>query len=372
MPEILTPPAKVESAIDPFADLHQKVTKEPVIEQKPTPEAPKETPKADVAPKPVDKPKVVVQPKEEPRALREKLEAAHRERDEWSNKHKTLEQQHRELSAKIQDYESRNKDTTLLAEKLTDLEKRYNETQAALRAAKHEVSPEFKEKYDKPMEDAVAYAGAEISQLRLLDSEGNPTDQKAQMDKHFAALYQLDYSEAKQRAKQLFGDDATIVMDHYRRIHGLERERGIALKRESEEYQKREQEETVKQTREREAIAANWAKVNQELAEKVPDYHDDPKDEESVKLRNEGLQLFDAKPASWEQKLLKDSHIRHMVGAFAPLKLRLNRLEAENAELKTKLAERQKSEPGDTKLGGGKKTEDQPKKGFFEDMKELQ
>jgi hypothetical protein len=352
MPETLTPPAAPIAnpnppVNDPFAELHKIAIPEPKPPvAKPADAAPDPEPKPDPKAAAPDKGKPVAQPKEEPRVLREKLESTNKRLAEMEPKIK-------EYESKIAEWEAKGRDTTILTEKLASLEKRHKEVEAQLRAAKHEVSPEFKAKYDEPMNDAVSRATAEINQLKLIDAEGNPSEVKAQFDKHFAALYGLDYSDAKAQAKRLFGEDAALVMEHYTHIHRMQRDRTTALERETQQHQEREKEAIARQSQEQEAIAAQWVHVNKDLSERIAEYKGDPKDEEASKLRNEGLRLYDAQPNSLTERVVKDAHVRQMVGAFQPMRLALSRAQNRIAELEAKLEEKKGSEPGATRLGGG-------------------
>ena len=322
-----TPTPAPPKGEDPFADLDsQYATEAKAAMEAPTtaptaPQAPakaSEQPKAPVTAKPAVEAVKPVQTA--PKQLREELE---RTKTELKTKTDSLT----DLQAKITDYEVRGKDTAALAERATKLEQQIAQLEQDNRMLRHEVSPEFKKQYDDRFEQAADEARQEVQTLPAGSKKVDPatgeaawqSDRLANWDRDFGSLYPLPYIEAKARAKEVFGEEWERVMTHYNELHKIQRERERALKTERDTWQTKEKERQAESARQREAFNASWQKVNQDLQERVEDYRDiDPADKEVVDARQKGYQIFDAQPQTFQQKIVKDAHIRHRVAAFGP------------------------------------------------------
>src|SRR5882724_5262024 len=107
------------------------------------------------------------------------------------------------LQAKIADAEARGKDVTVLTERLANLEKERDGLRGELRAAKQEVSDDFKEKWDKPFNQGAAYAKSVVEQMAITAEDGT---QRAATWNDFIALYHMPLNKAAQSARQMFGE----------------------------------------------------------------------------------------------------------------------------------------------------------------------
>ena len=276
----------------------------------------------------------------DPKELRTAYERAERELGDTRTERDSLRK-------KIEDFERKGRDTTVLSEQLAVKEKELASTRAELRAMKQEASPEFKDKYDKPFNTAAEFAKRQIEQLTVTDAEGQPERRATWED--FAALYQMPYSAAIARAKEKFGDAASVVVQHMSDLQKLDYQRSVALKEERDHASERQKADDAKRIQETEAIQHMYIKVNEELAEKHPEwYQPDPEDKEGNELLSQGLALVDHQPATWQEKVIRDSNIRLKAAAFPRMVLRVQRLQNELAELKNKLGEYEGSEPGAT------------------------
>ena len=286
-----------------------------------------------------DKPPVV------PKELRAELERVKGEL-------KTKSESYAALETKIADYDRKGKDTTLLSERLTTMEKDMETLRAENRALKQESSPEFKKKYDEPFDRLANRAKKVIEQIQIEDAEtGNI---KTATWDEFKKLYNQGEFIATKEAKRLFGEDgAAVAMRYYTELHRLDDDRKIALDEERAQWKEKDTAEQAKRVQSQEEINQFWTKANSELAEKVEDYHDSPDDKELVEARNKALAVFDAQPKTLKERIVKDAHNRQRVAAFPVLKMRLERALKEAADLKAELEGLREKPPGGGHRPGG-------------------
>ena len=355
-PQAAAPSAPAGDAGDPFEDFDRKLTEQfdikPEVKPPATPEAGK-TPE----PKPGEKPKPEVKPAAKPpeaggpKQLREQYESTKAERDALAIKVADFEK-------RIADAESKGKDTTALAEKLAKAESRQAEMEAELRAARQEVSPEFKQKYDEPFNRAAEYAKRDIEQLVVIDEDEGT--QRAATWEDFIGIYRLPKGKAIMEARRLFGpEQAQIAMGHLADLQRLDYQRNAALEQEKATWAERETSRVAAAAQEREATQQMWKKVNDDIKAKRPEWFgEDPEDEEGNKLLAEGYRLVDTAFSNREaltpqQRVTVDAQVRNRAAAFPRTVMRLRKANAEISELKAKLAEYEASAPGETRNPGG-------------------
>lgn len=307
-----------------------------------------------------------------PKALREQLEKTNGEL-------KTFKEKVAAYEAKIAEFEGKGKDTTALAERLATIEKQHEAVLAENRALKHESSPEFKAKYEAPFSRAAESAKKIVSQLMTAPKEnedGTTTPGRPATWDDFAGIFSLPYGKAQEEAEKLFGKSERIVMSHYDKLHGLQEERDAALQEERNNWKASEEKEKAEavireQNREKQVaeIGAAWTKLNQELAEKHADiFAANPKEAEESKFVTEAHAIFDAKPKTLQQQMVKDAYIRNHLAASYLARHRLSKANDRIAELETALAESKGSRPGATKRPGG--AEQTSEKSWSQDLKE--
>jgi hypothetical protein len=341
-----SPAASPSPAGDDFSRLDAAfgTTPDPKPAEPKAPDPKKDVKPAPAAPaKPTDKP---TEPKATgPKELRDELERVRGEAKTHAGKVS-------ELETKIADYERRGKDAEALKARLEQIEKAHHESQSELRALKREASPEFKKQYEQPMTDAVEFARETIASFVRVD------DQKADWERDFAPLYQLakqQFGVASEKAEELFGKhQGTEVMSHIKDIMRLERTYTKALEQEKKGWEERVKADEGRKVQEREQQAALWKQVNEDLKNTVDDYKDPVDDAELATARATGISLFDEKPKSQQEHLVKSAHIRHRLGAYEAQKLQIARHTARIAELEAKLEETKTRQPGEAprKPGG--------------------
>lgn len=276
-----------------------------------------------------------------------------------------------ELQRKIADWEARGKDTTALSETLAREQKEKQELQALIRRLKREVSPEFKDKYDKPFNQAAEFAKRIVEQMSIEEGDIDNPHQRQATWQDFVALWNMPYNKAVAAAKQMFGDGASSVIQHLTDLQKLEYTRSEALKEEQAKWKEIEEREVAEASQRKTFIENTFTKVSSDISNKHPDWFlEDPKDKEGNELLKEGFALVDAKPASMEEQIVRDANIRLYAAAFPRLVHKLARLTEQLAERDQQIAEMNGSLPGTTKTPTGGSPPAPSGKKWQDDLKE--
>lgn len=288
-----------------------------------------------------------------PKALREQYEKASKELTQ-------LRTDKEQLQKRIDEAEKRGKDTTALTEQMAALQKERDEALSALRAAKQEASPEFKEKYEKPFNRAADDAKTDIEQLVVNDGEGG-TRQATWND--FAELYALPLSKAIERSEEMFGRGASVVQQHLSELRRLDRQRSAALEQEKASWADRAKADEAKRVQHEDFIRSSWQTVNKALEEKNPEwYGEDPQDKEGNAILAEGRKIVDQAYGPERAKLpiarqiALDAQIRQRASAFGRMAHRVNKMQSRVAELEAENKQLRESGPGETIKPGGEQT----------------
>lgn len=297
-----------------------------------------------IAPTPVDFDKLA------PKELRERVKQLNQEKETFSGEKARLE-------SKIKELDSRGADTSALTTRLADIEKERDAALADLRAARQEASPEFKEKFDKPFNQAAERAKKQITELTVVaNPETGETRPATWAD--FAALYSLPVGKAIEQAQALFGNAAQFVLQQREKLLDLDTARATALEEEKAQFKERGAKEISDQAVKREGIVKLWQETNKRLAENVGDYKNDPTDTEASEARKHALSVFDESVKvtdddSMQKKIIRDAHVRQRVGAYAVQKVLLSRQKEKIQKLEAQIAELKGVEPGNTQRPGG-------------------
>ncbi len=343
------PPAEEPESDDPFQ----------LPKPKPAAGAPAGKPAAAAPAKPAAVPPELDFEKAAPKELREYAKRIKAENQTFSGQIKTLE-------LKIADLDKKGVDTSALTTRLTALEKERDTAQAELRAARQESSPEFIEKWDKPFNAAAARAQKQISELTVLEGEV----QRPAKWEDFKELYSLPTGKALERAKVLFQDASSFVMQVREKLLDMDDARTAALAEEREQYKERNARETADQAVRRQKVGTLWNDTNKRLSETVADYKVDPTDTEAVEARKHALAVFDAEvdqsdPEQFiQKKVTKDAHIRQQVAGYRVRGILLKRKDEQIAKLQAQINELKGVAPGDTQRpssGGDEGGDGEPK-----------
>lgn len=313
------------------------------------------TAKAASAKEPEQKPVVATEKKDErttsegPKALREQLAKTSKERDESAANIKKYE-------AKIKEWESKGLDTAALTEQLAREQKEKEDLMAQVRMLRKEVDPAFKEKWDKPFEQAAEYARRVVEglEVQVKDEAGDVTSTRPAKWDDFAALYSLPIAKAARQAREMFGEDASLVVNKLENLHQLDYQRQSALEDEKKKWKENESAELANETLKRERFQKLTSTIRQKLIEEKPDLYDEnPDDPEGNELLKLGREYMAYVPKTEEEAAR--TYERNKLNAEAAPRLahRLEKATARISELESIIEELKGSGPGDTKRKGG-------------------
>jgi hypothetical protein len=262
------------------------------------------------------------------------------------------------LEARIAELEKttgNTQETAKLTEQLASLNKKVEDYESQMRLTHYERSEEYKSKYQIPIEAAAKAAHREMAELEVeqVDSESGQKTYRPATPEDFNRIYALPLGEATRQAKALFGDAASVVLDHRREIRKLSEQADAAIKEYQTKGSELEKQSTVKTTQEREAAKAMWTTVNEDLAKKYPHWFaPDPNNPERNELLKKGFDFVDSiigdnrGKLSLQERIIGDAHLRNRSAAFLPTAAENKKLKAELAERDKVIAELRGSGPG--------------------------
>jgi hypothetical protein len=351
------------SALDPAASKEAEgKVKDAPKSFKPQPKSSNQPPKPQAQqPKPQQQ-QSAPEPKT-PKELREHYDAAKTKLVELERKHAELEKR---LKKPIDDPEKKS-----LAEKLSANEKRMSELETELRYVAYEKSQEYKDKYQKPFEDAWMEGRSNMAALEIQEvKDGDDQVIQPRRDataEDFDRLMQLDDRSFNKEVHKLFDSvsAASIVNDRKlvkrlltSKTNAVETYRKEGATREAELAKAREAETT-------QSVTA-WKSAIDEGVTKYPQYFaPDEADPDGNALLEKGMHWADRafsdgrplkegdQPLNLQQLTRLRSALRNKAGGFDRMVSRYSAMKTENEALKEKLAAYEKSEPGD---GEGRRT----------------
>lgn len=371
-PPPATPAAPATPSVPPWeADL-DKLGAEPVKSPEP---AAKPTPEAKPA-KP-DAPKTAPQP--EAKTEPDQIPAFQTNKDlrKWaSERHKAALQLERDLSGLRTELDGLKKlqpqtqsDATRLAEQIARQQETIGQYEQVLAVHAFENSPKYAQEFRQPYVEALNKAYEDISELVVNVPTGEKDEndepvmrQRAATKQDFDYIYRLPRAQARQAAKQMFGDDADEVMDHRRKVNELADRAIKAVEAHKTNYKKVIEEEQGKQAQSRQAMSALWSKANEQISADPRFSHlwgEDKEDPDFNTALAKGFQMADMffsderdkmKPAD---RVVFDANIRHRVAAFSGLAHRVTKLKSALDAANATIAELKGSKPGAPTPSGG-------------------
>lgn len=256
----------------------------------------------------------------------------------------------KEAELKIKEYEEKLKtppppkedpEKKELSERLTKREQRLKELEETIRNKAFEESEDFKTRFHKPFVDAYTTARAKVGALTITDSEGN--SRRATPEDFDAIARMTNDDEAGEKAFEMFGSKASIVLYHRERVQELNMARHTALEEWKKNASEREIQEKEIATKRQSEFKSLWEKKNNEVREKYKDWFSEQEgDDEGNKLLNDGYAIVD-RAYSDDANLTQDERIeahaavRNRAAGFGRLAYRYVSLQKENAQLKKEL-----------------------------------
>lgn len=236
-----------------------------------------------------------------------------------------------------------------LSEKLAAAEKHRQQLDEELRNTAYERSQEFKDRYHTPFLNAYELASETASQLQATDREGNVRQGTKEDFEHFMQIENANL--AKEWAENTWGPTGAAIMFNQRmEVVKAARHRNAALQEAKQTAGEREKMRQEADMAQRKALAEKWSKLNNEAAEKYPDWfketEGDDKGNELLRKGREFAQMaFNGHNLSPEQQVELHSALYNRAAAFGRTAYQLKQARKENEELKAKLKEFEASEP---------------------------
>lgn len=271
----------------------------------------------------------------------------------------------KELETKL-DTPSVDPELPKVKETLAQREKRLAELEDDLRFTNYERSPEYKDKYEKPFIDAYSAGRNKVASFKLANEDG--TTRQGTPEDFDAFMRITDDNDAAEKAVEMFGNKASMVMYHREQVQTKNSERNAAL----EDYRKNGAEREKQRGEQHSAASkkliadasATWLKHQQEPIAKNPhlfapiegDTKGNELLEQGFKESREAfsnLNALDSRltPEQREAVIEKHAVVFNKAAAFDRTWHQLSTVRKQVKELTKKLEAYEKSEPGN---GDGK------------------
>lgn len=317
-------------------------------------------------PKPAETPETPApgDPKDQPRAKRPS-ELLRAELDKQKARAEKAEKRIAELEAPKDDPEK-----VELKTKYESADKRLKELENEIRFSNYERSEEYQTKYLKPFQEAILMGRKKIEALDIAERTVPVTDpatgevtQKIIQKARPATAEDFDRimtapsdREARQLAKQLFGEDAAIAIQHREKVLELNQVRHGKLeeyKTQGAEREKQLAEAREKQTRETRELQANLRKnAHAKFIEKYPEVAKaDDGDTDGANILSNDIGLIDQLFAenNFPPEKLRHLHAeaRNRAAHYGYVVHKNKALTKQLAELQEKLKQYEESDPGE-------------------------
>jgi len=268
-------------------------------------------------------------------------------RDQYSKTKKELDELRAKAKAEIDPAEiaTIKQEREALQTKLKQIETERDEYAKNLAKADFSKSPEFKEKYLKPWQDAQQEALDELSQFQKTGSDGKAANVTWEDIK---PLLTLPAPEAAAKAREIFGDDATLAMDHRRRIL----EKGKQWKTALDQHEAESQNLAVERTKMETQLRQTFDSEQNRLATDIPElYLADEKNPREVEQYKKSADISHAAlfglPGMNPETRFKAAAIVHKRAAMFPvIAIRLKGAESRIAQLEGELLKARGGGPG--------------------------
>lgn len=255
-------------------------------------------------------------------------------------------------------------------ERLTKLQKDWEDAQAELRFTKYEASAEYKEKFGQPYVNAYTAGMKKTAALKVVErfDDSDPTNKVRIQEKRQGTTEDFDFimsatddETAAERAVQLFGEKAApMILWHREQTN----DKAVAAQNAIKEYREKgtawEKERNAKMEAHQKRGLAMVEQMQAHAAEKFPQFFKpvdgDNKGNQLLEAGNHRVKRIIANGAplaegetQWspEEFALEVAAYRNKAGAFDRVAVQVSQLRKENKELKAKLEAYEASEPGE-------------------------
>lgn len=306
----------------------------------PAPKAPEPAPAAPVTP-PVA-PQKIAEVRVAYESQKKELETLRTERADWEKKTESA----RKAAA--------DETSTKLAKDIAALRQERQDLADQLRFIDYRESPEYKEKFQKPLQERWEEALQDIEGLTIANEDGTTEKVTAA---HLTRLLGMPAGTAAAEAARLFGPAATEILAHRRAILGLQKAAASA----SDEWKTKGSQLSADRERQQAehhaAVRGQYDTAIKDMRESVPDIFARPADDESAKFFDKGEALVNLafKREGLEDGLTQEQQTQRIVkaqagvaaraAAFGAQQHRLNKANARVKALETELAAYKTTEP---------------------------
>jgi hypothetical protein len=273
----------------------------------------------------------------------------------------------KQLETEISEYKSgkskvEDPELPKIRETLSQREKRLQELENEIKYVNYEKSQEYLDKHEVPIKNAFSSAYSDLRELLVADGSGETREAKPE---DFDALLRMDLKEAATKSKEMFGDAATEVMAHRRKIIDMMRQRRQAVEDFRKQGDEREK-QAIEQTRQQqESLTRLWDGINADLPKRYPEWFA-PKEGDKVgnEFLDKGFELADKAfhgigKIPHEELAQVQAVVRNRAAAFGRVAHQLQQANATIASLQKELDAFRKSGPGggEVPTGGSKGAE---------------
>lgn len=240
-------------------------------------------------------------------------------------------------------------------------QERLKELEDEIRYVNYVKSAEFRDKYQKPYEEAWQRWMGELREITVTDPASG---ERALAPQDIMELVQLPLGKAREQAENLFGPFADDVMDARKEIRNLLDSQKKALD-EARTLGSQRDEERARQFRESQEqfakkVISLWDEMNKSMAsdEKIShffkpiegDQEGNQRLEKGFELANRAFQVTPFDPSLTEEQRSEvvklHAAVKHRAAAFGRLAYQNQNLIKENSALKAELAKYKGTEPG--------------------------
>lgn len=273
--------------------------------------------------------------------------------------YEALKKEHAELKRQTQEKASKPAETPPEVPKLVEhnkaLTERIEKLTKELQLASYERSEEYQDRYVKPFQQAYIAGRNATARLKMTMSDG--TQRQGTAADFDALMATPDDAQFAERATELFGPQAPLLVYHRARVQELDRQRSEAVdeaQRSARERDKqRVQEEAIREQQTKanmENLSKTFQKLNQDAVEKYPQWFaPEEGDEEGNAILAKSFELVDRVFQTGvppDEMVRLHSVMRNKAAGFDRLVLKLKRATTQIAELQKELDQFKASEPG--------------------------
>lgn len=277
------------------------------------------------------------------------------------------------LEAKVQELERTREEGTKaeiakateeLRKQIEDIRKARDESEQELRFARYTKSAEYKEKYETPLRDAYQQAIDDIKGVQVVDVDGGEPRQ-ATFDELRPILEAASAAEAAQKAAEIFGSAAPIVIQHRNEILRLQKAARVAIDDYTKRGAEREKAAEAERAQKAQQTRTAWETSLKAVEAERPLLYGRPKDDDALgKAWDKGDQLVKVAflgemppeaPGDIDKEAFvveAQAEVAARVRGFNVMAHRNVALKQEVARLKAELAKVTGSEPGQSSSKG--------------------